>query len=176
MSVPLDDVIVADDARMHEAADAVQIFGSEAPSGFGLAREPSETAVIISDKAPQDAVGGVQITGAGQAEFADQAILKNAPETFHAALGLGDVGSDVGDAELIQGAAELGGFALASQLFFDGPMVIVANEDTVAIPVEGQGDAEARKQAAEQVEIALGGFGGKEPSFENFASGIVLKT
>src|ERR1019366_1137294 len=161
---------------MHEAADAVKVFGSGAPSGFAFARKPSETAVIIGDKAPQDAVGGIQITGARQAEFADQAILQHAPETFHAALGLGAVGSDVGDAELIQGAAELSGFALASQFFFDGPVVVVANEDAVAIAVEGQGDTAVREQAAKQVEIALGGFSGKERSFENLAGGVVLKT
>jgi hypothetical protein len=33
-----------------------------------------------------------------------------------------------------------------------------------------------REQAAEQVEIALGGFSGKERSFENLAGGVVLKT
>ena len=35
---------------------------------------------------------------------------------------------------------------------------------------------EAKQQAAEQVEIALGGFSGKERSFENLAGGVVLKT
>ena len=50
VSLPLDDVIVADDARMHEAADVVQVFGSWAPSGFVFSRKPSEAAVIIGDK------------------------------------------------------------------------------------------------------------------------------
>ena len=68
------------------------------------------------------------------------------------------------------------GWRWPAQFFFDGPVVIVANEDAVAIAVEGHRHAEARKQAAEQVEIAFGGFGGKERSCENFAGGVVLKT
>ena len=76
---------------------------------------------------------------------------------------------------MLEGATELGGFALAGELFFNGPMVIVANEDPVAVSVQGQRDAAARKQAAEQVEIAFGGLGGKEASGENFPSRIVLK-
>jgi hypothetical protein len=55
-------------------------------------------------------------------------------------------------------------------------MVIVANEDTVTVPIQGHRDAEARKQAAEQAEIAFGGLGGKESRGENFPGGIVLKT
>jgi hypothetical protein len=119
VSVPLHDVVVADDAGMLEAADAVQIAGCETPGGFGLARHTGEATVVVSDKVLQDAVGGVEIAGAGQAEFADQTILKNAPEAFDPALGLRRVRRDVGDAELLEGAAELGGFAFASELFFD---------------------------------------------------------
>jgi hypothetical protein len=176
LSVPLDNIVVADDAGMPEATDAVQVFRCWSLGGFGFASSLGEATVVVSDKALQDAVGGVQIAGAGQAEFADQAILKNAPEAFDAALGLWRIRGDVGDAELLEGAAELSGFAFTSQLFFHRPMVIVANEDTVAIPVQGQRDTEARKQAAEQVEIALGGLGGKEPGSEDFPGGIVLKT
>jgi hypothetical protein len=42
---------------------------------------------------------------------------------------------DESDAELIEGAAELGGLSFAGGLFFDGPMVVVTNEDTVAIAI-----------------------------------------
>ena len=176
LSVPLDDVVVADDTCMLEAADVVQIAGCETPGRFGLARHTGEATVVVSDKVLQDAVGGVEIAGAGQAEFADQAILKNAPEAFDTALGLRRVRRDVGHAELLEGAAELGGFAFASQWFFDRPMVLVANENTVVIAREGHRYAEARKQAAEQAEIAFAGLGGKEPRGENFPGGIVLKT
>ena len=68
------------------------------------------------------------------------------------------------DAELSEGAAELGGLTLAGELFFEGPVGIVADEDSAAIAVESQGDAAAAEQAVEQVEIAGGGFGGEELS------------
>jgi hypothetical protein len=100
--------------------------------------------------------------------------LENTPQAFDATLGLRRVRGDVGDAKLLEGAAKLSGFALASKLLFDGPMVIFANEDAVAVSVEGQRYAEARKQAAQQVEIAFGGLGGEESGGKNLPGGIVL--
>jgi hypothetical protein len=79
------------------------------------------------------------------------------------------------DAELSEGAAELGGLTLAGELFFEGPVGIVADEDSAAIAVESQGDAAAAEQAVEQVEIAGGSFGGEELSGEDFAGGVVLQ-
>ena len=117
-SVPLHDVVVADAALVMKAADAVQIFGSGTPSLFRLARGATEAAVVVGQEAAQDLVGGVQIVGTGQTQFAGEAILKGAPEAFDAALGLRTVGGDVGDAELLQSAAELRGFAAAGELFF----------------------------------------------------------
>jgi hypothetical protein len=80
----------------------------------------------------------------------------------------------LGDAELFLGAAELSGFAPASQLFFDGPMVIVASKDGVAISVERHWKAVARKQDAEQMGIAFGGLGGKESRRWDLSGGVVL--
>jgi len=95
------------------------------------------------------------------------------PEAFDAALGLGTLGGDVSDAELIQGAAELGGLAAAGELFFHRPVIVVANEDAVAIPVETERYAKAAQQAAEQAEIAARVFGGKEFGDGDFASGVI---
>jgi hypothetical protein len=111
--VPLHDVVIADAALMHEAADAVQIFRSGAPRGFCFARSAGEAPVVIPEESAEDLVGGVQIGRAGEAKFAGEAILKGAPQPFDASLGLRRVGSDVGDAELGQGAAELGGLTLS---------------------------------------------------------------
>jgi hypothetical protein len=47
-----------------------------------------------------------------------------------------------------EGAAELGGLPFACELFLEGPMVVVADEDTIAIAVEGQGNAEAGEAGA----------------------------
>src|ERR1700740_409137 len=73
-AVPLHDVVVADDALVSKAADALDIFRSGAP-GFGaVAGGASEAAVVVGDKAGQDAVGRMLIASFGQAEFAGQAV------------------------------------------------------------------------------------------------------
>ena len=175
-SFPLHDVIVADAAFMNEAADAIQILGSGTPGGFGFARSAGEAAVVVGQEAAQHGVGADQIGGAGQAKFAGEAVLKSAPEAFDASLGLRRVGGDVGDAELLEGATELSGLALAGELFFDRPVVVVANEDAVVIAVETEGQAKAVGDAAEQEQIAASIFGGKELGVRHFAGGVVDKT
>lgn len=55
-------------------------------------------------------------------------------------------------------------------------MLIVANEDPVAVSVETERDAVAVQQAAEQAEIAASVFGEEELGDGNFASGIVEKS
>ena len=154
VAVPLDDVVVADDAIVGEATDAVEIFGSGAPSFRVVAGRASEAAIVIGQEAAQHVVGGVEIASARQAQFAGETILQDAPEAFDAPLGLRTLRGDVGDAELFEGAAELSGLALAGELFFDGPVIVVAHEDAVAIAVETEGDTEAAQEAVQQAEIA----------------------
>ena len=64
-SFPLHDVVVADDAFMSEAANALQIFRSGPPGFFDVAGRTSEAAVVVGQEAAQDLVGSVQIGGAG---------------------------------------------------------------------------------------------------------------
>src|SRR5260370_42575901 len=45
-ALPLHDVVVTDDAFMHEAADTVEIIRSRAPCGLALARRPGEAAGV----------------------------------------------------------------------------------------------------------------------------------
>ena len=123
-AVPLHNVIVADDAFMGEATDAFEVFRSRAPGLRCVAGSASEAAVVVGDKASQDAVGRVQIVGLGQAEFAGEAILKHAPEAFDAAFGLRGLRGDEGDAELLEGATELRGLALAGELFVERPVLV----------------------------------------------------
>lgn len=172
-SLPWHDVVVAGRAFVEEAADAIHVFGSGAPSLIRFARRTTEALVIVGPEAAKDLVGGVEIRSASEAEFAGEAILKGAPEAFDAALGLGSLGSDVGDAEWIQGADELGELTVVGELFHHRPVVVVANEDAVTIPVETERDAESAQPAAEQAEIAARVFGRKEFGDGNFASGIV---
>src|ERR1039457_358269 len=159
-----------------EAADAIEIFGSRTPSLFGFAGRTTEAAVVVGQEAAQDLVGGVQIVDTGQTQLAGETILKGAPEAFDAALGLRTLGGDVGDAELIQGAAELGGLAATSELFFHRPVIVIADEDAVAITIETGRYAEAAQQAVEQTEIAASVFGREEFGDGDFAGGVVQET
>src|SRR6202035_4611702 len=172
-SVPLHDIVVADAALVMKAADAIKVFRSGTPSLFRIARCATEAAVAVGQEAAKDLVGGSEIGGPGQTKFAGEAILKGAPEAFDAALGLGAPGSNVGDAELLECAAELRGFPATCELFFPRPVIVVANEDAMTIAVETERDAEAAQQAAEQAEIATCVFGGEEFGDRDFASGIV---
>ena len=172
-SVPLHDVVVADRAFVMEAADGVEVFGSRTPNFFGFARRTTEAPVVVGQEAAKDLVGGVQIVCAGQTQLTGEAILKSAPEAFDAALGLRTLSSDVGDAELIQSAAELCGLLAAGELFFHRPVIVVANEDAVAIAIEAERYAEAAQQAVEQAEIAASVFSGEEFGDEDFAGGVV---
>ena len=134
-ALPLHDIVVADVAFVHEAADAVQVLGGGTPSGLRFPWCTGETAVVIGQEAAQDSVGTRQIGSAGQTEFAGEAVLKSAPEAFDASLGLRRVRGDIGDPELFESTAELGGLAFAGELFFERPVIIIANEDTLAIAV-----------------------------------------
>ncbi len=69
-------------------------------------------------------------------KLAGEAILKGSPEAFDTALGLGTLSGDVGDAELLESAAELRGLAAPRELFFHRPVIVIANEDAVVISVE----------------------------------------
>jgi hypothetical protein len=50
---------------------------------------------VVGKKAAQDLIGGDGIVRAGQTQFADEAILKGAPEAFDAALGLRTLSGDI---------------------------------------------------------------------------------
>ena len=75
---------------------------------------------------------------------------------------------------MFQGAAELGGLAFSGELFFDGPEVVIADEDATVIAIKSQRHAEAAQQLAKQAEIAESGFRGKELRRQDFAGGVVL--
>jgi hypothetical protein len=175
LPVPLHDVVVANDAFVDKAANAIQFRRSGMP-GLGLIpRRASETPIVIGEEAAQDPIGGIQIAGTGQAQFAREAILERAPEPLDAALGLWTVGGNVGDAELFEGAAELSGLAFSGELFLDRPVIVIAGEDAMAIAVEGERHTVAAQQAAEQAKIAASVFGESKERHQDLASRIVEK-
>src|ERR1700751_3149160 len=65
---PLHDVVVADDALVHEAADALKIFWSGPPRGGLFARLPGKAAVVVGDELAQHGVGGGDVGSLGQAQ------------------------------------------------------------------------------------------------------------
>ncbi|MCU1297495.1 MAG: hypothetical protein JWO91_1773 [Acidobacteriaceae bacterium] len=145
-ALPLDDVVVADYALMNETADAIQILRGGAPCGLHVAGVAGEATVVVCHENAQPGIGGVQIAGLGQAEFAGEAILQHAPEAFDAAFGLRTAGGDEGDTELLQGAAELGGLTFSGEFFFPRPELVVTHEDAAVISVKGEGSAVAAQQ------------------------------
>jgi len=81
-SLPLRDVVAADDPRILKAADTIQIAPSMSPASFRLAGHTREAAVVVSARAHQVTAGSIEIAGAPQPEFAAKAMLKNAQQSF----------------------------------------------------------------------------------------------
>src|ERR1017187_1836406 len=121
-------------------------------------------------------VGVFYSGGAGEAKFTDQAVLKGAPGALDAAFGLGRVGGDLSDAELVEGASELGGRLFSGEFFGERPVRIVALKDTVTVAVEAEGHAVSGDHGVQSAQISNGVFGFElEVRGENLTGGIVLK-
>src|SRR5260370_25237619 len=104
-------------------------------------------------------------------------MLAGAPGAFDAALGLGRVGGDLVDTELVESTPELRRSLFSGELFGEGPVRIVALEDAMAVAVETERNAVSGDQGAESAEIAEGIFGFQlEVSSQDLTGGVVLKT
>src|SRR5713101_4847250 len=82
-----------------------ELLGSRAPGFGGVARRTRKAAVVVGDEA-----------------------LQHTPEAFDATFGLRRLRGDEGDAELREGAAELGRLTLAGKFFFQRQVGIVSDE------------------------------------------------
>src|ERR1700690_26091 len=142
----------------------------------GLGGGTGEALVVVGAEVGEHGVGLGQRDSLSEAKFADQAVLAGAPSALDAAFGLRRVGGDLLDAELFQGASELGGSLFSGELFGERPVGIVALEDGVAVTVEAEWDAVRGDHGVEGAEIADGIFGFElEVSGQDLASGVVLK-
>ena len=65
-----------------------EIFGGRTPSLFRFSRSMAEAAIVVGQQATQDRIGGGQVGGAHEAEFAGKAVLKSAPQALDTALAL----------------------------------------------------------------------------------------
>jgi hypothetical protein len=156
-----DDVIGADHALVAEAeaAGEIEARGQGAEVGLSLASGDGEALVVIGAEAGEDLVGGVEIAGLGQPEFADQAVLAGAPGALDAAFGLGRVSGDLLDAEFFQRPTQMGGALLSGELFGESPAGIVALKDAVAIAVQAERHAVSADHRMQSAEIAESVFG-----------------
>ncbi len=130
-----------------EAAGQIEAAGQAAEVAGGIGGGTGEALVVIGAKAGEHGVGLLQSHGLGEAEFADQTVLAGAPGALDAALGLGRVGGDLGDAELFQSASQLRGGLFSGELLGETPVRIVALEDGVTVAVEAEGRPCARIMA-----------------------------
>src|SRR5260370_27655387 len=66
---PLHDVVVADHALVHQAADTIEDLRSSTPRGFSFARLPSETAVVVCGEHAPHGRGGGPVSGSCATRF-----------------------------------------------------------------------------------------------------------
>jgi hypothetical protein len=78
-----------------EAAGEVEAAGQAAKVGSGIGGGTGEALIVVGAEAGKPGVGLRQGGGAGEAKFADQAVLTGAPGALDAALGLRRVSGDL---------------------------------------------------------------------------------
>ena len=85
-----DDMVGADHALITKAEAAIEVEarGQSAEVALSFASEDGEALVVVGAEAGEDVIGGVEIAGLGEAEFADQAVLTGAPGALDVALGV----------------------------------------------------------------------------------------
>ena len=173
---PGNGVVQGHDALVAKAEATGQIEGvwQRAKVRNRFRRENGEAAFEVGQESFEHMIGVLQSAGVSQAEFADEAVLEGAPETFDAAFGLRGVGGDLLDAELFQGTSDVGRKLVTGEFFSDGPVRIVALEQAVAIAIEAEGNAVSGEEGVQTTEVAGGVFGFElESGGGNAASGVV---
>src|SRR4029453_516604 len=155
-------VVGGDAAGIAAAEDQGQRLGGAAPCGLRPGGQAREAAIEVGPESRQKGIGVLKRGEVLQAQFADEAILQGLPEALDAAFGLGGAGGDEGNAEGLQHLAEVGGVLCPAQLFVEGPVGVVAEEDVEAIAVEGQRHAILGGEGVEQGGVAVQVFRGAE--------------
>ena len=132
-------VVTADHALFLATKDVIDLAGvCEGDEGAVFERRfGGEASVVVGQVALFDeAVCGLDPGDAGEAEFPDEAVLEGAEGALGSAARLGRVGGDVLDAELVQGAADLGAPVLGNLAACLRGVEVVAG--TVGIEAAGQ--------------------------------------
>ncbi len=92
---------------------------------------------------------------AGETQLAGQPVLKGAPETLDAALGLRRTRQDESHPQLVEETAELGGSPLAGELLLERGSSFAHHEDGVLVGVQRMRDAVSLDDLAHDDEVAL---------------------
>src|SRR5665213_2016782 len=153
---PFDGVVVADLAGLLDTEDLAPgtgRVGNEA--GAGLLGGDGELRVVGGDVGlGEPAVGGLDPGDPGELQFLRQPVLQGAEGALRAAARFGRVGGDMLDAELPEGAADLGWVALVDLAAGRGRVEVVA----AAITVERTEQAVPRHHLAKPLEARGGAF------------------
>ena len=134
--------VVGGDAAAIAAAELEsEVTGRPPPSRLGPRRRPSEASVVVREEDRQEGIGVLGRGDATQAQLTNEAILQGLPEAFDAPFGRGRAGGDEGNAQTLEHLPEVCGVLGSAQLFLEGPVRVVAEEDIEAVAVESRGPA-----------------------------------
>jgi hypothetical protein len=134
-------------------------------------REPG---IVAREKPLEHALGLGERARLGEAELADEAVLKGAKEPLNPSFGLRGVRTDPADAEFLEGPSDLSGRGPALELLGQGEWGMgLAVKDPVAVGVGRSGESIAADELAEEQEVAVGIFLQAEDVAEDLARGVV---
>ena len=172
----LERVVVADDAPVLEAADALKVGRGwgRPPRRLGMRRWVREARIIAREKPIEHALGRGQRAGVREAQFGNEAILEGPKEALDAPFALGRGGGDPADPEFLEGPADLCRGHGPLQFFGQAAWSAgIAMKQAMAISVGGGGHAIAPDEAAKQEEVALRIFLWAKDAGEDLPRGIV---
>jgi len=173
-AIQLHGVIVLDSPLVLETADVLQVGRRGSPGRIWVRGGQREARVVAREKPVQDALGLGEGPGLGQAQLDDEAILEGAKEAFDAAFGLRRTGGNPANAQLLEGAADLGGLGPACELLDHTERSAgIAVKDPMAIGIGGTGTAIAADELPEEEKIAVRVFLEAKDAREDGASGVV---
>jgi len=106
----------------------------------------------------QPGVGLIDLGNVIQGHLGNEAVLEGPALAFDPALPLGREGGDCYRAQFLKDASDMSREADAGQLFLMAPVVIVAEQSTVAVLIDSRGDSVAPQDHIQESQIADGIF------------------
>jgi len=154
-------VIVSDNPPMLETEELVVVTArrSGLPGGGRVIRGHGKATVVTGQETSQDEIRVGKRSGAGEPQLTGQPVLEGAPEPLDAAFGLGRSSQEELDAELLEQPSKLSRPLSAGELLVKARFSVGrAEEDPMAIGIDGERNAFSLDRLAHQLEIPLGVF------------------